>query len=111
MAQGHRFESEWPSEALSGARRSHSGRFGVVHQAVVDGRHLHSCRRLTAGRGVGKNILPRRSSWTSRPASTTPGPGCRAGSHYRSHVRDRLRAAILQRPPKGDGDKMVLRNG
>jgi hypothetical protein len=24
MAQGHRFKSEWPSEALSGARRPHS---------------------------------------------------------------------------------------
>ena len=34
MAQGHRFKSEWPSEALSGAQ-IHSGRFGAVHQAVV----------------------------------------------------------------------------
>jgi hypothetical protein len=36
MAQGHRFKSEWPSEALSGARRLHSGRFGAVRQAVVE---------------------------------------------------------------------------
>jgi hypothetical protein len=34
MAQGHRFKSEWPSEALSGAPRPHSGRFGAVRQAV-----------------------------------------------------------------------------
>ena len=36
MAQGHCFKSEWPSEALSGARRSHSGRFGAVRQAVAE---------------------------------------------------------------------------
>jgi hypothetical protein len=36
MAQGHRFKSEWPSEALSGAPRPHSGRFGRVRQAVAE---------------------------------------------------------------------------
>ena len=40
MAQGHRFKSEWPSEALSGARRPHSGRFGRFAKPSRNGRYL-----------------------------------------------------------------------
>src|ERR1700722_15601855 len=101
MAQGHRFKSEWPSEAPSGARRSHSGRFGVVRQAVVEwppfaflsktdsrsrGRIEHTTQTLLLD--VASRID---HSW----------PGCRGASDRRSHVRDRLRAAILQRPREG----------
>ena len=34
MAQGHRLKSEWPSEALSDARRPHSGRFGRCQKVM-----------------------------------------------------------------------------
>jgi hypothetical protein len=106
MAQRHCFKSEWPSEALSGARRSHSGRFGVVRQAVAE-RPLfaHSCRRLTAGRGVDSTSSPDASPRRRVPRRPLVAPGCRPASDHRSHVRDRLRAAILQRSPKGDCDR------
>jgi hypothetical protein len=50
MAQGHRFKSEWPSEALSGAPRPHSGRFGRVRQAVAERPLFAHLRRSSMSR-------------------------------------------------------------
>ena len=40
MAQGHRFKSEWPSEALSGAPRPHSGRIDPFANPSANGCYL-----------------------------------------------------------------------
>jgi len=40
MAQGHRFKSGWPSEALSGAPRPHWGRFGRFAKPSRNARYL-----------------------------------------------------------------------
>jgi hypothetical protein len=105
MAQGHRFESEWPSEALSGARRSHSGRFGAVHQAVVgwppfaflsktDSRsrgwieHLAQTLLLDVASRV-DHSWPRLSGRVTLPLSCPRSPPC----------------CDPPAPPKGDGDR------
>jgi hypothetical protein len=92
MAQGHRLKSEWPSEALSDARRPHSGRFGRCQK--VRGRlecdaldmQARSARRwslawLASSPSRQRKPMSSTSASAHPPASTNPPPPAhRAGS-------------------------------
>ena len=66
MAQGHRFKSEWPSEALSDARRPLHPRDGVALEPVITAAVSIAGRRRERSRPSWRHsmaVAARRAGW------------------------------------------------